>query len=75
MVENWFRKVNEQASASVMRVLVANKIDLESQRVIQQSQGQEIAKKYNMKYYEVSAKSGLGVMETYDDIIVTLSEL
>ena len=73
MVENWFRKVNEQASASVMRVLVANKIDLESQRVIQKHQGQEIAKKYDMKYFEVSAKSGFGVMEMYDDIIVTLS--
>jgi GTPase SAR1 family protein len=73
-VETWFRTVNEQAPANAMRVLVANKIDLDSQRVIQKSQGQEIAKKYDMKYFEVSAKSGIGVMDMYDGIVCSLSE-
>lgn len=73
-VENWFRKVNEQASTDIMKVLVANKIDLEDQRVISRDDGQSIAKKYDMKYYEVSALSGFGVVEMYDELVTILSQ-
>ena len=52
-----------------MKILVANKIDLTNQRIISKEDGLEIAKKYGLQYFEVSAKTGEGVIEMYDSVI------
>ena len=48
--------------------LVGNKIDLLPDREVTKEEGENYAKKYNMKYYEVSAKTGEGVNELIEDI-------
>ena len=49
--------------------LVGNKIDLEGKRVITKEEGQKYAKDNQINYFEVSAKSGEGIHDLFNDII------
>jgi Ras-related protein Rab-8A len=42
-------------------MLVANKIDLEDERVVQEREGQALANKYGVPFMEISARTGLHV--------------
>lgn len=42
-------------------IIVANKIDLESERVISREKGEEYARKFNAEYFEISAATGVGI--------------
>lgn len=49
-------------------ILAANKCDLEETRDVTKQEGEEFAKKYNCKFYEVSAKTGQNVNNVFHDI-------
>ena len=49
--------------------LVGNKIDLEGKRVITKEEGQKYAEDNQINYFEVSAKSGEGSHDLFNDII------
>ena len=49
------------------KILVGNKADLE-EREVSESQGEELAKKLECKYFETSAKTGQNVQEALDEI-------
>jgi len=57
-VESWVQKTKLASGErdDIPAVLIANKIDLEKLRKVSTDQGQTLANKYKMKYYEVSAK-------------------
>jgi len=62
-VEKWNGEVSRYVTnKAIPRVLVANKIDLES-RVITTEQGQAVATSHNMQFLETSAKTGHNVQE------------
>ena len=50
-------------------IIVGNKIDLAEQRVVPYEQGKALADKYNLPYFETSAKKGTGVKEAFDALI------
>jgi len=54
--------------------LIANKVDLIRDRVISKEEGEKLAKKYNMIYFECSAKSGFNVDEMFRKIAEIVSE-
>lgn len=44
-------------------MLVANKVDMENQRLVTSKQGKELAKQLGIAYFETSAKTGEGIVE------------
>ena len=56
------------ASANVQKILLCNKVDKESDRIITKEQGEEIAKQYNMQLFETSAHTGQGIKEAFETI-------
>lgn len=46
-------------------MLVANKLDLECDRVVQEREGQALANKYCMPFIQISAKNGQNVTDTF----------
>ena len=64
--QNWVYSIDKHAQPNVMKVLVANKVDLK--REVTSQEGIDMAKQYGMKYVEASAFSGQGTKEIFEDI-------
>ena len=67
-IEDFYQIVYKELGNLPLLYLVGNKIDLSSDRGVTKEEGENYAKKYDMKYYEVSAKTGEGVNELIEDI-------
>ena len=50
-------------------IIIANKIDLEGERVVTKKEAQAFADKYGLPLFETSAKSGQGVEEAFQTLI------
>ncbi|KAJ6241534.1 ras-like protein [Anaeramoeba flamelloides] len=50
-------------------VTVANKADLDEERLVSREEGETLAKKYNSQYYETSAKNGSNVTECFESLV------
>ena len=71
-ISNWSNTIDQNCDATVIKLLVANKIDVPPEkRIVSTDMGQEMANKYKMKYFETSAKTGEGVTEAFMDIANT----
>jgi small GTP-binding protein len=62
-VERWLQDVKSVARADVVLILIGNKQDLEADRQVRSDEAQDFAQRYGMKYFEVSAKTGVGVTD------------
>jgi Rab family protein len=52
---------------------VGNKSDAQTQRVVEESEGQKIANSYNVPFYECSCKSNLNVQQIFLEIANLIS--
>ena len=67
--EGWMGRINdEQDLLTFPMFFVGYKIDLK--RAVNKEDAEAFAKKYNMKYFEISAQTGEGVKEVIDEFIV-----
>ncbi|XP_065827441.1 uncharacterized protein [Oscarella lobularis] len=64
-VSTWISNVDEYASPSTCKLLVANKTDLYADREITRAAGEACAATYDAEYAEVSAKTGDGVDDAF----------
>jgi predicted GTPase len=53
----------------IKKIIVANKCDMESSRVVGTKEGMELAQKYGAEYYETSAKTGQNISEMFDTMV------
>ena len=67
---DWIKFINNIENTSI--IIIGNKIDLESNRVIKLEEGKKFAQENNYEIYEVSAKEGTGLT---DMIISSLASL
>lgn len=54
-------------------MLVGNKCDLASSRVVTQEQATELAQLMGVKYFETSAKDDINVKQTFDALVDEIS--
>lgn len=64
-IKNWLVQINENTSDKIQIVLVGNKIDAPNRRVISKEDGEKLAREYNLKYFETSAKENVNIQETF----------
>ena len=64
--------INEHAESSICKVLVGNKNDLASQRKIGIAEARELAKSYNMEYFDATAKLNMGVSEFFEALMIEI---
>ena len=68
------RNLDDHGDAQVRRVLVANKADLATRRKVTAEEASALAQKYNMQYFEVSAKDNSNVEKVFQAIAKAVAE-
>ena len=69
-IDFWLKELKENNRIyKLFLYLVGNKIDMEDKRVISYQEGEKYAKKNNINFFEVSAKSGKGITELFNNLI------
>jgi GTPase SAR1 family protein len=66
----WLLKIKDVDSFPM--VLVGTKWDLETERTVSRRKAETLANKYQMNYFEVSSKEGVGVREVMMDIVLKI---
>lgn len=64
-IDTWLNEVEKHASENVVKLLVGNKCDLESQRQVTYQEGKELADSLGLKFLETSAKDKVNVDQSY----------
>lgn len=60
-IRAWLTEINEYAQEDVVIMLLGNKADMTSERLIKTEDGEKLAKDHNVAFMETSAKTGLNV--------------
>ena len=68
-VNNWIEQIYEMAPNYAKSILFGNKNDLKEHRQVKVSEGKTLAKKYNIKFFETSAKDGINIKEGFESLI------
>ena len=71
-IRMWVNQIKEEASSKVCVILIANKIDSE-ERVVSKEDAAALAKNYELKLYESSAKENINVTEAFQDLIENIN--
>ena len=71
-ISNWMDTISELASIESQKILVGTKCDIE-EREVTYEEGENLAKEYNIKFYETSAKDNINIEDTF--VTLTLSIL
>jgi small GTP-binding protein len=71
-VEDWIRDVRNLAPPDCLFVLFGNKIDLEAQRTVQTDQGQDLAERRGLFFFETSAASGKNVSHAFNECVMAV---
>jgi len=61
----WMKNIQTHAQENVKTILVGNKCDMTSDKVVETAQGTALAKEYGVKFFEASAKSNTNVTECF----------
>ena len=73
-IKNWMVEIDKFGKQGVLRILVGNKSDLEENRKISKETAEDLAKKYGIKFYEVSAKDNKNIENIFEETAKILLE-
>jgi Ras-related protein Rab-2A len=71
-VEDWVRDVRNLAPPDCLLVLFGNKSDLEAQRAIRKEQGQDMADRHGLSFFETSAATGENVSQAFNECVTAV---
>ncbi|XP_071946539.1 ras-related protein Rab-26-like [Antedon mediterranea] len=60
-IRSWVAEIKEYASDDVVVMLLGNKADISSDRVVRRDEGEKLARDHGIAFMETSAKTGLNV--------------
>ena len=64
----WYPLVKERGECNLI-YLIGNKIDLNERREVEREEAIEFAKSENLRFFEISCKTGQGIKDFYGDLI------
>lgn len=67
-VSHWVHQIRENADDKVVLILVGNKCDREEARAVTKEEGEELARRFGVPFFETSAKANTNVDECYNAI-------
>ena len=67
-LEYWLNKIDENAGLNIRKLVVANKSDLTYQRIVSRAEGEEFARRNNLKYMETSSKINQNVNTAFENL-------
>ena len=68
-IKNWVSQIKEEVSEKVTIILVGNKIDDEKNRKVTTEEGENMAKECGLDFFETSAKSGVNIDSTFNELV------
>jgi small GTP-binding protein len=71
-IEDWIRDVRNLAPPDCFLVLFGNKLDLEAQRAIRAEQGQDLADRHGLYFFETSAATGQNVAQAFNECVTAV---
>ena len=63
-ISGWMESINDKKGKNCPIVLVGNKSDLSEKRVISKKEGENLANKYKLNFFETSNKTGKNIEES-----------
>lgn len=66
--KKWVSDLKIEKPENFLKVIVANKIDLNQDRIITEEMGREYAESESLMYFETSAKTGENIPEVFSEI-------
>ena len=66
-INTWIEECKNQTAKTILLVLVGNKLDLSDQRQVSVEEGQELADKLGIPFFESSAKTGKNVNQIFQN--------
>ncbi|KAL0231696.1 hypothetical protein GEMRC1_011100 [Eukaryota sp. GEM-RC1] len=73
-LSKWLTSVQDEQNDDILVVLVGNKVDLSTQRVISTSELSSKASSLEIPYFECSARIGLNVKDLFQNVALLLSK-
>lgn len=67
-INDWIGEIKDKAKEDVLIYLIGNKCDVENGRQVTKKQGEELSKKYNIPFYESSAKLDINVKNVFQEL-------
>jgi Ras-related protein Rab-8A len=64
-IGNWISQIKSHADNNVNRVLIGNKCDMVEERAVSTTEGEGLAKEFEMDFFETSAKKGIAVEKAF----------
>jgi len=74
-VDDWLREASRYAKEGVTKMVIGNKCDRISQRVVSVEEGTQLAQKHGMRFIETSSKDAVNVESAFKLIAELLIEL
>jgi len=63
-IQEWIQSVIDNGDENIKMILIGNKVDLRNSREVKTEEGQAIANKYKMPFFETSAKENTNIRES-----------
>jgi small GTP-binding protein len=67
-VSKWLADISNHTSDSIVKMVIGNKLDVETKEPVTYEEGKELADKHGIHFFETSAKTGKNVGTTFETL-------